>query len=144
MSDAAPYAMMSSREKYLYDLQGYLVVREFLSGDEVSLLNASLDANEEHRGEYSEPNKHSGDWRSRPMEGDHAPFRHFAGMLTWEHPWCQPFRDLLAHPRLIPYLNTLFGRGWKLDHGIDVLTSKAGCEGLKLHGSGNVTFKSYN
>ena len=37
-------------------------------------------------------------------------------MLTWEQPHCQPFRDLLAHPKMIPYMNTFFGRGWKMDH----------------------------
>jgi len=47
---------------------------------------------------------------------------------------------MLAHPKVIPYLNTLLGRGWKLDHGVDLLNSVEGCEGLKLHGSGNLTF----
>lgn len=37
-------------------------------------------------------------------------------MLTWEQPHCQSFRNLLAHSKLIPYMNTFFGRGWKLDH----------------------------
>jgi hypothetical protein len=140
MSNQSTYATMSEREQYLYDLQGFLVVRGFLSDEEVSQLNLSLDANADHRGEYGPPNLYSGDWCNRPMEGQHAPFRHYAGMLTWDVPWCRPFRDLLAHQKLIPYLNTMFGRGWKLDHGVDVLTSQAGCEGLKLHGSGNVSF----
>ena len=69
------------------------------------------------------------------LEGTHLR-GHISGMLTWEHPWCQPFRDLLAHPKLIPYLNTLLGRGWKLDHSPDILTSTAGAEGLALHGDG--------
>ena len=32
-------------------------------------------------------------------------------MLTWEQPWCQPFRDLMAHPKAIPYLNSREGCG---------------------------------
>ncbi len=36
----------------------------------------------------------------------------------------------------------MLGRGWKLDHGVDLLNSVDGCEGLKLHGSGNLTFNS--
>ena len=59
----------------------------------------------------------------------------FEGMLTWGQPWCQPFRDLLAHPKLVPYLNTMFGRGWKMDHSPFLLASTAGTEGLRLHGS---------
>ena len=30
--------------------------------------------------------------------------------------------ELLAHPKLAPYLNTLFGRGWKADHEPFMLT----------------------
>ena len=55
-------------------------------------------------------------------------------MLTWDQPWCKPFRDLLAHPKLLPYLNTMFGRGWKMDHSPFLLASTAGTEGLHLHG----------
>ena len=55
----------------------------------------------------------------------------FEGMLTWEQPWCQPFRELLAHPKVVPYLNTMFGRGWKMDHSPFLLASTAGTEGLR-------------
>ena len=41
----------------------------------------------------------------------------------------QPFRDMLAHPKVIPYLNTLLGRSWKLDQGVDLLSPVEGCEG---------------
>ena len=140
MNEQEQYPTMGEREKYLFDLQGFLLVRGFLSTVEVDTLNESLDANLDKRGEYGEPNTLSGQWQGRPLEGRFSPFRHYSGMLTWQQPWCQPFRDLLVHPKLIPYLNTLMGRGWKLDHGVDVLNSTAGCEGLKLHGSGNMTF----
>ena len=36
---------MTDREKYLFDIQGYLVVRNFLSDEEVARLNAAFDAN---------------------------------------------------------------------------------------------------
>jgi hypothetical protein len=140
MAETPAFSTMSEEEQYLYDLQGFLHVRGFLNGDEVSALNEALDANPDRLGSYDGPNELSGDWRGRPFEGKCAPFRHYEGMLTWPQPWCQPFRDLLAHPKIIPYLNTLFGRGWKLDHGVDVLIAEAGCEGLKIHGSGNATF----
>ena len=140
MNEPEQYPTMGEREKYLFDLQGFLLVRGFLSTVEVKALNESLDANLDKRGEYGEPNVLSGQWQGKPLEGRFSPFRHYSGMLTWQPPWCQPFRDLLAHPKLIPYLNALMGRGWKLDHGVDVLNSTAGCEGLKLHGSGNMTF----
>jgi hypothetical protein len=31
-------------------------------------------------------------------------------------PHCQPFRDMLAHPVITPYLNTILGEGWR-SHG---------------------------
>jgi ectoine hydroxylase-related dioxygenase (phytanoyl-CoA dioxygenase family) len=140
MNEQVEFATMSDRERYLFDLQGFLVVRGILSADEVNALNEALEANLDKRGEFGKPNAISGNWEGRSLEGRFSPFRHYKGMLTWEQPWCQPFRDMLAHPKVIPYLNTLLGRGWKLDHGVDLLNSVEGCEGLKLHGSGNLTF----
>ncbi|MEE3215856.1 MAG: phytanoyl-CoA dioxygenase family protein, partial [Pseudomonadota bacterium] len=93
----------------------------------------SLDVNADKIG------THEARQTSPVLEGTHKR-GHVGGMLTWEHPWCEPWRELLAHPKLIPYLNTLFGRGWKLDHMPDVLTSTKGAEGLALHGQGSLTF----
>lgn len=140
MNESTLFAVMSDREKYLYDLQGFLVVRNLLSDEEVGRMNDALDANQDKLGDFDAPNSTSGDWSGRPFEGIHGPFRHYEGMLTWDKPWCLPFRELLAHPKMIPYLNTLFGRGWKLDHGVDLLSSIEGCEGLKLHGEGMLNF----
>ena len=61
-------------------------------------------------------------------------------MIAWEQPWCQPFRDLIAHRKLVPYLNTNDGQGWKIDRCVEVFTMKEGCEGLTLHGHGNQDF----
>ena len=36
---------MTDREKYIYDIQGYLVVKDFLTPEEVDRLNAAFDAN---------------------------------------------------------------------------------------------------
>ena len=38
------FPTMSEREKYLFDLQGFLVVRGLLSTDEVKRLNEAIDA----------------------------------------------------------------------------------------------------
>lgn len=123
---------MTEREKYLFDVQGYLVVRQFLTGEEVSRLNAAIDANRdkmtEHEGSYL---GNSASLVGQEKRGV------LSGMLEWGHPWCQPFRELLAHPKLIPYLDTMHGRGWRLDHAPVVFYARAGTEGLKLHGPGH-------
>jgi hypothetical protein len=123
---------MTDREKYLFDLQGFLRVPDFLTPEEVARLNEAFDANRDKMGE--DGNSATGNSKSLP--GTHKRGL-FSGMLTWEQPWCQPFRDLLVHQKAIPYLNTLLGRGWRMDHSPFALFSTTGAEGLLLHGSGN-------
>ncbi len=50
MSDQL-YVTMSDREKYLFDLQGFLVIHGILSNDEIRILNEALDANQDKRRE---------------------------------------------------------------------------------------------
>jgi hypothetical protein len=38
------------------------------------------------------------------------------GMLHWQSPHCDLFRNVLAHPRLLPVMHTLLGQGYRLDH----------------------------
>jgi ectoine hydroxylase-related dioxygenase (phytanoyl-CoA dioxygenase family) len=123
---------MNDREKYLFDLQGFLVVRNLLTPHEVDRLNRAFDANRDKVGE--DQNSHVGN--STTLVGQRKRGI-FTGMLAWEHPWCEPFRELLAHPKIIPYLNTMLGRGWRMDHEPFMLTGGAGAEGLILHGPGH-------
>jgi ectoine hydroxylase-related dioxygenase (phytanoyl-CoA dioxygenase family) len=123
---------MDEREKYLFDVQGFLVVRGFLTPEEVARLNAAFDANQDKRGE--DGNSNTGD-STTLRTGKKRGF--FGGMLTWEAPWCEPFRELLAYPKAIPYLNTMLGRGWRMDHSPFMLCGGEGSEGLILHGPGH-------
>lgn len=123
---------MNEREKYLFDVQGYLIVRDFLTPEEVARLNAAFDANRDKIGE--DGNSNTGNSETLKAERKRGIF---TGMLTWEHPWCEPFRELLAHPKAIPYLNEMHGRGWRLDHEPFLLCGGEGAEGLILHGPGH-------
>lgn len=131
--ESVDFPTMSDREKYLFDLQGFLVIKNILSPDDLRALNDAVDANLDTRREDGNRGAHGN------MVGE-RPRGLITGMLSWQQPWCQPFRDLLAHPKAIPYFNTLMGRGWKMDHNPFIYTADAGTEGLSLHGSGNVTF----
>lgn len=122
---------MNETEKFLFDVQGYLIIRNFLAPAEVDRLNRAFDANRDKQGEDG----NSGIGNSRTL-GSERKRGIFTGMLTWEHPWCDPFRELLAHPKSIPYLNTMLGRGWRMDHEPFMLCGGAGAEGLRLHGPG--------
>ena len=120
---------MNDSEKFLFDLNGYLKIPDFLTTEEVQALNAAFDANDDQRGE--DGNHNTGD--SDALHGKRRGIFH--GMLAWPQPHSLPFRALLAHKKLIPYLDTLFGRGWKMDHSPFMLCGSKGAEGLILHGT---------
>ena len=44
-----------------------------------------------------------------------------------------PFKEMLAHPTIAPYLNTLLGQGWRLDHAPLLLTQGTGSGPGNLH-----------
>ena len=126
---------MTEREKFLLDLQGFLVVHDFLSASELSALNQAVDACEQLKGQDGNSNTAG----SEELAGTHKRGM-FSGMLSWPKPHCLPFRELIVHPKAIPYLNTMHGRGWRLDHAPFILTSDYGTEGLVIHGSTNRHF----
>ena len=123
---------MTEKQKYLFDVQGYLVVRNFLSPEEVARLNAAVDAN----GDKMTDTEGTYLGNSSRLKGN-AQRGVLSGMLEWERPYSEPFRELLAHPKAIPLLDTMLGRGWRLDHAPVIFYASEGVEGLKLHGPGH-------
>ena len=76
----------------LFDVHGYLVIEGLLSPEEVRAANAAVDS-------------HAGDIRIRPcdlangsrtLEGTQGR-GDLGGMLTWEKPHCDVFREMIAH-----------------------------------------------
>ena len=104
---------MNDEELYLFDLQGYLVIEGVLSATEVAELNRLVDDQQ----------------LAPPAESVES--QRFGGFLLW----AEPFRTLLDHPRILPYLEVLLGDGFRLDHyyGIHMATNT---DGLRLHGGG--------
>ncbi len=120
---------MTDREKFLYDLQGYLVIPQVLTADEVGALNTALDA---HRDQIRDDTSSA---TSSTLRGEQLR-RLLSGMLTWEAPHCEPFRRLIADERMRPYLNTILGPGWRMDQEPFVFLAERGTEGLVFHGPG--------
>ena len=104
---------MNEEELYLFDLQGYLVIEGVLSATEVAELNRLADD------------------QRLPPPAESIDSQRFGGFLLWG----EPFRTLLDHPRILPYLEVLLGDGFRLDHyyGIHMATNT---DGLRLHGGG--------
>ena len=96
---------MSNEENYAFDVAGYLHVPGVLSRGEVEALNRVLDE----------------------VGGSE-------GMLGWEVPQRDLFRDLLVHPQLVWYLNQIIGHGFRLDQAPRLLGSREGEVGQGLVG----------
>lgn len=128
---------MNDVEKYLYDLNGYLVVENVLTPDEVAFANEAIDRH-----------SHQGRIRSREetLDGGSPALSGGQGrgelgeMLDWEEPWCNPFRDMLVHPRIVPYLHQTLGKGFRMDHPMFLLSMEKGAEGFLFHGSSGPGF----
>ena len=106
---------MNEEERYLFDLWGYLVVEDVLSEAEIAELN-DLIGQQNH---------------TKPNNEDIGSQR-FGGFLDMEN---DAFRNLLNHPRIMPYLKEIIGDKFRLDHAYGILMRK-GNAGLNLHSGG--------
>lgn len=106
---------MTPEEKYLFDLNGYLTVPNALSAEDLEALNRILD---QQLAEHPEPEQHT--------------YR-FGRLFSWG----PEYRRLIANPRITPYLATLLGEPYRLDHDyLDVIRAGLGPIGATLHGGG--------
>ena len=121
---------MSTNEKYLFDLVGFLIVRDVLSKEQLEVANAAIDSME-----LSQSPEYFGN--STALQGENTSTRlgQEGSLMDLEKPFCDPFREMLAHPNTIPHLNTILGEGWRLDHGPGLIAMDKGCSGGMLHGN---------
>ena len=122
---------MTDDEKYLFDLMGYLVIENALTVEEVACCNAAID----HHIDQLKERDNSLAGGSKALAGT-AYRKDLGGMLAWERPWCEPFRELLVHPSTKPFLDVILGEGYRLDHGPGLIAMEERTEGGMLHGGG--------
>ena len=110
-------------QKYLFDLNGYLILEDVLSQGEVAGLNRLID--ERGPGEPGLTTKEARFGSSQPEQGGESA----AGFLEWGEEFC----SLLDHDRVMYALRWVLGDGFRVDHlyGIHM---RNGTEGLRLHG----------
>ena len=114
---------------YLYDLQGYLVVKDVLDAQQVAALNALLD-------EQLPPIPD--DWRER--HGPRGPYDTYrfgmAGGSYESNPgflaWGRPFVDLMDHPLSMEVMRLQLGDCFRLDR-IFGMRMRAGMPSGRLH-----------
>eukprot|EP01052_Picozoa_sp_SAG31_P057461 SAG31_NODE_17021_length_686_cov_1.117547_1_plen_180_part_01 len=132
-AQSQPADAMPALDKYLFDLNGYVVIKAVFTAGEIASANAAIDAHtgEQHERLHALRNTKPGS----SLAGDGKTGRLDLGRcLEWPAPESDTFRRLLAHPRVVPYLNVLCGVGYRMDHLPLVLAQNAGAEGFQLHG----------
>ena len=104
---------LTDRERYRFDLDGFVVRRGVLSSRELTELNRAVDA------------------LKVPTPGDSIASQRFNGHLTR----AEVFRDLLDHDSTLGIVADLCGPMVRLDHAYGLIMSP-GTRGLDLHGGG--------
>ena len=85
--------VLTEEQKFLFDLRGYLVLKNVLTADECGELIALADDI----------------W---PRQPDDGAYRRFNGISRWH----QRFVELMDHETLLPYLIELVGSRLRIDH----------------------------
>ena len=100
---------MTPEEKFLFDLHGYLVIKNVLSPAEVAELNRVADE------KFPRPAGHTGQRVSRVSH------------------WGPAYQRLIDHPKILPYLIELIDSKFRLDHDYCIFMHE-GDPGGNLHG----------
>lgn len=127
---------MNRKERYYWDLTGFLVVRDVLSTDEVLEANDAIDAYSKQLLAQGVDEVKEGKeqvFGGRVVRTDNA----YPYFLQLPESLSTPFRKMLVHPRIVAYLNEMCGSGFRLDHGPELIAHTKGVKGLRLHGAGD-------
>jgi Phytanoyl-CoA dioxygenase (PhyH) len=104
---------MNDLERYLFDLQGFIIVENALNSEQIAALQALLNQ------------------QISLQKNQEAAFWRFDGLL----PWGEPFRNIIDNPRITPYLSELLGENFRLDHDYThIIRQGKGPIGSHLHG----------
>jgi len=124
---------MTEDERYLFDLNGYLIVRGVLSPAEVEAANAAIDARAHLMVQRNDAALRNAVQNSH-MYGTGPGRKDLGRVLEWGSPDSNVFKSILAHPRLVPLFHGILGKGYHMDHLPFVIAQDQGAEGFQLHG----------
>ena len=127
-------AALTDAERYLFDLNGFVVVRNLLTKEEVDAANQAIDRRIDEFVERPVDIKnarHTDFSSSSNVSSGRLEHGHF---LEWPKEDSQPFRSLLAHRGLVPRVQSFVGEGFRLDHLPLLLIQRPQVEGFDRHG----------
>jgi len=124
---------MTEDERYLFDLNGYLIIRGVLTPEQVKEANEAIDRHQHEMIQRSEGALRNA-VKGTTMYGTGPGRKDLGGVLEWDYQDSKIFKSILAHPRLVPIFHGILGKGYRLDHIPFVIAQDVGAEGFQLHG----------
>lgn len=123
------------RARTIFDLNGYYVVRNVLSRQEINTAKQSI---QRHGLQFQERQgtmlRNSTTAKAKEIAGDGETGRFdMGGILDWGED-SEVFKRFMYHEKLLPYLHLLLGEGYRLDHSPFIIKQVQGSEGFNLHG----------
>ncbi|MCB0120691.1 MAG: phytanoyl-CoA dioxygenase family protein [Caldilineaceae bacterium] len=100
---------MTPEEKFMFDLEGYIVIKNVLTPEEVAALNALADQR------FTEKREQADRRQSAVSQ------------------WGPEAQALIDHPKIVPYMLELLGPKFRIDHDYCIFMTKGGRAG-GLHG----------
>lgn len=126
---------MTDDERYLFDLNGFVIIRNVLTPDEIAAANAAIDRKQSGMIERSEDTPALRNAvKGTSFYGNGTGRKDLGGVLEWELEDSEVFKSILAHPRLVPLFHGILGKGYRMDHLPFVIAQDQGAEGFALHG----------
>lgn len=132
MSESAFPKVMTEDERYLFDLNGYLIVRGVLSPEDIQEANAAIDERQSLMVERSDEALRNAVAGTK-LYGSGPGRKDLGGVLEWGDE-SRVFKSILAHPRLVPLFHGILGEGYRMDHLPFIIAQDHGAEGFQLHG----------
>ena len=123
---------MSEAERYLFDLNGYIVIRGVLTPEEVQQANDAIEKRSDLMIQRSDGALRNA-VKGTALYGTGPGRKDLGGVLEWGAE-SKVFKSVLAHPRLVPVFNGILGQGYRMDHLPFVIAQDRGAEGFQLHG----------
>lgn len=135
-SATAATSGLTETERFLFDLQGYVVLRKAIDATRVAAMNDVLSEKLEEgnnvRSRDNEVLKNTA--ADSVLRGEDGARVDIGGFVGWEGPGGDAFRSLLVDPVIGPKMEDLLGKGYRLDHQPLIIVQNPGSEGFSLHG----------
>ena len=120
-----PDSGIDENEFYFWDLCGYLLIKDVMDAEWIAAAHDAIDRFSD-RLELSP----DGTRGSKQLAGDRFPSLY--GLFELPHPYCEPFRRMIANPDVIHRLNWMMGSGYYLSRARAIHYEK-GTSGLYIH-----------